>query len=442
MPYRFVHTADLHLDSPLRSLAMRDEELAGTVATASREAFSAIVQRCLDERVDALMIAGDLFDSAQNSVKTALFLCSELKLLSDAGIETFIVRGNHDARTAFGRGVDLPEGVHVFDGHGRAQASGSNERVHVHGVSFRDAHAPESLLPKYARPDADGVHIGLMHTSLAGAEGHDPYAPCSLADLTDHGFHYWGLGHVHGRTVHHDSGRAAVVMPGMPQGRDVGEAGEKSATLVAIEDDGTVTLDQFPTALAEFARVEVHLDPTMGWRDALAAAEKALIEASARTSACRLVARLRITGETPHAWHLTRDAHEFAEQVTEELRRDDPNAQSGIYVEKVEMRVAPPGNVARGSAIAPGATAELGAIMREVANEAEFRELALARAERIMKSFPPRSGDIRDAAFGRNEGEYDARLTDMIERGLELMSARLEGAEHERVELGGAERGA
>ena len=441
MPFRFVHTADLHLDSPLKSLAMRDPELAGAVATASRESLSDIVRRCLEERVDALMIAGDLFDGAQNSVKTALFLASELKRLSEAGIETFIVRGNHDAKTAFGRGVDLPDGVHVFDGHGRAVTSSRNDRVHVHGVSFREVHAPESLLSRYAKPDADGIHIGLMHTSLAGSEGHDAYAPCALADLVDHGFHYWGLGHVHGRSVHHEAPSCAVVMPGMPQGRDMGEAGAKSATIVEIADDGSVALDSFATALAQFARVEVPLERSNGWDSALDCAEAALIAASGDTNADRLVARLEVTGECEHAWKLTRDADAFADELVERLRRDDPNGQSGVFVEKVVLDVRAPNASTRRAANDPGegqaAMAELRATMHDVAGEDEFRLFARERVERLLKSFPPRSVDIRDSAFGADEAAQAARIEEMIERGLALVTARLEGAEAERGEVSG-----
>ena len=441
MAYRFVHTADLHLDSPLKSLAMRDPELAETVGTASREALAGIVRLCLDEGVDALMIAGDLFDGERNSVKTANFLAGELRKLGEAGIETFIVRGNHDATTAFGRGVDLPEGVHVFDGRGRAATSARNDRVHVHGVSFRDQRAPESLLPRYTRPAGEGIHIGLMHTSLGGAEGHDSYAPCALADLVSHGFTYWGLGHVHGRTVHHQGGDSAVVMPGMPQGRDMGEAGAKSVTLVTIGDDGTVLLEEESTGLVEFARVEVALDAATGWDEALARAERTLIEAP--TARERLVARLTITGESRDAWKLLRDADLFRDELTEMLRRDDPAGRSGIHVEKVEMRVASPSLAPERHAANDrgGATAmaELRATMRAVAAEPEFMALARERAARMMKAVPSHSGALRGAVFGTTEAEADAMLNETIERGLALVAARLEGAERERAEVGGGD---
>ena len=95
--YRFVHSADVHLDSPLRSLALRDPRLAEFVGNASRQVFSRIVDLCLDEQVNALLLAGDLYDGEQTSMKTARFLAEQLRRLDAADIEVFIIRGNHDA---------------------------------------------------------------------------------------------------------------------------------------------------------------------------------------------------------------------------------------------------------------------------------------------------------------------------------------------------------
>lgn len=150
MPFRFVHTADLHLDSPLRSLAMRDSELAELVADASRQALIAIVDLCLEERVDALIIAGDLYDGEQTSMKTARFLASQLERLHRAQIRVFKIRGNHDALSKIAKELVMPDTVKVFGGHAEVvEISGANLQVAIHGMSFAKPHAPESLLPKF-----------------------------------------------------------------------------------------------------------------------------------------------------------------------------------------------------------------------------------------------------------------------------------------------------
>lgn len=81
----------------LRTLALRNPDLAELVGDASRQAFVATVDLCLAEHVDALVIAGDLYDGDQTSMKTVRFLGSQMARLHQAGISVFKVRGNHDA---------------------------------------------------------------------------------------------------------------------------------------------------------------------------------------------------------------------------------------------------------------------------------------------------------------------------------------------------------
>jgi len=329
MGFRFIHTADLHLDSPLRSLALRDPELAELISDASRTVLRNIIDLCLSERVDALLIAGDLYDGSQTSMKTARFLAAELARLNAAGMRAFIIRGNHDAMSQISRELNLPPNTHVFDGRAGVETLTQGAmQVAVHGLSFRDPHAPESLLPKYRAPVADAVNIGLMHTSLNGAAGHDPYAPCALADLHASGFDYWALGHIHKRAEY--PGRAHVVMPGIPQGRDIGEPGAGSVTLVHIADDSRISTEARIVAVAGFAPVAVDVTGLETWRALHGAIEDALN--AARLPCPHLVARLRLVGDSPLAPRLLRD-RDLAEAEAQENAR----ALGGVWVEKLML---------------------------------------------------------------------------------------------------------
>src|ERR1700721_659838 len=113
MSYRFVHAADIHLDSPLRSLALRHQELAELIGNATRQAFVNIIDLCLDEQVDALLLAGDLYDGEQTSMKTARFLATQVRRLNEADIRVFIIRGNHDALSTITQELVLPDSVKV-----------------------------------------------------------------------------------------------------------------------------------------------------------------------------------------------------------------------------------------------------------------------------------------------------------------------------------------
>jgi DNA repair protein SbcD/Mre11 len=198
VPFRFLHTADLHLDSPLRSLALREPALAALIGAATRDVLVRIVDLCLSEPVDALLIAGDLYDGAQTSMKTARFLGDQLSRLDAAGIRTFLIRGNHDALSMLTRELVLPPSVKVFGASTETVVIETGARpVAVHGISFARPHAPESLLDRFGPPLPGAFNIGMLHTSLAGAPGHDRYAPCSVAELQATGHDYWALGHVH-----------------------------------------------------------------------------------------------------------------------------------------------------------------------------------------------------------------------------------------------------
>lgn len=263
-----MHTADIHLDSPLRTLALRNPELSDLIGLATRRTFIRIVDLCLEEQVDALLLAGDLYDGEQTSMKTARFLAEQLRRLDEAGIQTFIIRGNHDALSKITSELVMPESVKIFGSQAEAVAvhRGAGQfPVVIHGLSFAKPHAPQSLLRHYPMPVPDAVNIGIMHTSLGGSEGHDRYAPCNLADLHQSGFRYWALGHIHKRSVA-EGAASTVVMPGMPQGRDINEDGPKSVSLVTIRDDRSVIVEERCINVAQFERLFIDVSDVADWK--------------------------------------------------------------------------------------------------------------------------------------------------------------------------------
>lgn len=419
MAFRFVHTADIHLDSPLRSLALRDPEIAGMVGGATRQAFERTIDLCLEEQVNALMIAGDLYDGDLRSMKTAVFFGTQMRRLTEAGIRAFVVRGNHDAESVITKHLSLPDGVHVFTGHAGARAIEDHEVV-VHGISFARPHAPESLLPKFKGPVSGCVNIGLLHTSLAGAEGHDTYAPCSVADLTGHGFDYWCLGHVHKRQVHARS-PCTVVMPGIPQGRHINEAGPKSITLAMIGDGGEITIEERVTSIAQFERVPVDVTGLTDWSDVLRAVEVALTDARGAAASDHLIARIEIAGATPLVSRLRRDDDlllDEARQAAASLPR--------TAIEKVSVDASSP--VTPGDASGYDPVEELRALIEgEVLTSEAFRAEVRNIVSDLQRQLPP---ELRDVL-----SESDEATAEMIARivrgGGEDVLARLDDTDDE-----------
>jgi DNA repair protein SbcD/Mre11 len=413
--FRFIHTADIHLDSPLKSLALRDPALAELVGDATRATFTRIVDLCLSEAVDALLIAGDLYDGDQTSMKTARFIGEAFKRLTDAGIRVFVIRGNHDHLARITRELTLPEGVHVFGGRAgleRIERVGGMP-VAIHGLSFASDKAPDSLLPKYQRPAPDTVNIGLMHTSLGGAPGHDSYAPCGVADLQAAGFRYWALGHIHKRGV--VEGAATIVMPGMPQGRDINEEGPKSVTLVTVADDGGLALEERVVGAAVFQRADVDLTGVDDMRDALRRAARSLADRRAGSPADHLIARVRLTGRTPLAWRLRRDLDRLQEEIALEL-----GPGRGLWIEAVETAAREPESAAPST----GAAAELARLaMADVLSSEGFRQLARDVAEEFVRKQLP--AELRGAMIGDDEAAAAAAVAALSESGVEDVLARL-----------------
>ncbi|MBZ9672520.1 exonuclease SbcCD subunit D [Mesorhizobium sp. ES1-3] len=413
MVFRFVHTADIHLDSPLRSLAMRNATLAELVGDASRQAFVAIVDLCLTERVHALVIAGDLYDGDQTSMKTARFLASQMARLHQAGIRVYMIRGNHDAMSRITKQLILPDTVTTFGGRCQSLIQpGDGIDVAFHGLSFASPKASESLLPKYAAPQEGAANIGIMHTSLAGSPGHDVYAPCSVADLHGQGFDYWALGHIHVRQVY--SGASTLVMPGIPQGRDINEAGEKSVTLVTVRDDRSVEIEERLTSVAQFERVSLDLTGVSEWSEAISRIRAGLEQSREGARSRYLVARLRLVGTSALSWSLMRDrdlAVAEAEQAAEQV--------GDTWVEKLELHLSASAVGDLESVADP--TLELAQSMRANAGSEAFRSEAREFVLKTIADLPP---DARGFA-GKDEAGLERFLDDVLAGSVDLVTARL-----------------
>lgn len=230
---RFLHAADLHLDSPLKGLDRYDGAPVERLRTATRHAFENLVDYALAERVDFILLAGDTYDRDWQDFHTGLFFRSQMVRLDRAGIPVFMVQGNHDAQGVISRQLTLPDNVTVFSSHTPQTHRLESLRVAIHGRSFPNREVSEDWVPSYPEPLADYFNIGLLHTSLSGRPGHDPYAPTDLETLKAKGYDYWALGHVHRRERVCQA--PWIVYPGNLQGRHANETGEKGCERIWVE---------------------------------------------------------------------------------------------------------------------------------------------------------------------------------------------------------------
>ena len=248
MTLRFVHAADLHLDSPFTGIrATAPENVAQALYSATFDSYKNIVDLCISERADALLVAGDIYDGADRSLRAQRAFIDGLRSLDSAGIRSFVCHGNHDPLDGWEARLDYPTGCHRFSADFQAIPVFTDEpgRALVYGISYPTRDVYENLVSRLGRVDERAFTIGLLHANVGGNADHALYAPCSLDDLARSGIDYWALGHVHTRQILRDRA-PTVVYPGNSQGRHPNEAGARGVYLVEVDADGNISLDFRP----------------------------------------------------------------------------------------------------------------------------------------------------------------------------------------------------
>lgn len=288
---RIIHTADIHLDSPLSGLAARAGRRSSELVGATRRAFTAMVDYAIETRVDLILIAGDLYDGDWKDFSTGLFFVSATAKLRRAGIQVGVIKGNHDAESHMTRALTWPSNVHVFRSDRAETWIPKGLPVAVHGRSFPRRDVTENIATSYPDPVAGHLNIGLLHTAADGKQGHAPYAPCTVGELTAKGYDYWALGHVHSRAVLNED--PWIVFPGNLQGRHATETGAKGFTLLTVQDQHVTAVEHIPIDVVRWTQVRVDLTGCADFAEACSRIReriaKAVYEADGRTLAMRLV---------------------------------------------------------------------------------------------------------------------------------------------------------
>jgi DNA repair exonuclease SbcCD nuclease subunit len=341
--FRFVHTADLHIDSPVRGLSSRNEKIGQRVRDAGYQALDNLVNLCITEQVDFLLIAGDVYDGAIRTPQAQIRFKDALAKLTDAGIESFVVHGNHDPLDGRFSSIAWPDGVHVYDRtdaqpEWRQATKNGVPLAEIQGISFPTQVVGENLASRFKVPQPGIFSIGLLHCNLGGDTGHDNYAPCSITDLTAVGIDYWALGHIHKREVVRQAS-PTIIYPGNIQGRDSGEMGERGCYLVDVSEAGVVTPMFRPLDVVRWTTLALSIDDVAGvdgLRDRLVdqLTEK-LREAHGRDVICRVTLVGR--GELHAALQNADDREGFLEQVREDLDTASP----WVWIEKLADQTRP-----------------------------------------------------------------------------------------------------
>lgn len=385
---RLLISADIHIGSPIRSIALRNEELGDRLKNATRDTFTRIVDLAIAEQVDALVLAGDIFDSGIPDVRSSTFLLNQLARAWSEGVPTVLIRGNHDAlldHTARGK---LGDGIHLLD---KKQPTVQIKDIAFHGLSFDRNHQEQSLLPGYPEPIPGVKNVGLMHTALDNTPGHDPYAPCATKDLLAHGYDVWCLGHIHA-PIEHKNDSTLIVMPGIPQPRHIGERHGGFVNLVSL-DDGVIACEQIK--VGQLAFVERHLDLS-DCQDQTQLYQTLLSTMKAeKIGGLDVALRLIVTTNT------------YPGEVLKELALEIQEQLDTVYIEKIKTTLPRREPTEEAD--------DLIRLMREQLSTPGVRQNASDTMRLFRDTLPP---EIRNAFPDSDEPHFDDVLNELLEEAI------------------------
>jgi DNA repair protein SbcD/Mre11 len=237
---RFIHTADLHLDSPFKGLEHAPPQIFEKVKESTFKSFEKIVDIAIQEKVDFILIAGDIFDGANRSLRAQMRFREEMNRLFKHHILVYITHGNHDHLGGNWVNLDWPSNVHFFNSEQvtyKTFMKNNQALANIYGFSYPFREVKENKVPQYEKSDDAIYHIGMLHGNAEGNGDHDPYAPFSINELLQKDFTYWALGHIHKKQILHE--KPHIVYPGNIQGRHRKESGPKGCYLIEIENNYT-----------------------------------------------------------------------------------------------------------------------------------------------------------------------------------------------------------
>ncbi len=385
---KFIHAGDVHLDSALAGLSAHEDAPLDLLRSATRRAFTNLIDRAIAERVAFVLFPGDLFDTGWRDFETGIFFMGQIARLHEAKIDAYVLRGNHDADEDMIRALVPPPNLHLFasDAPQTFHTEVEGLRVALHGQSFKRADIADNLAAGY-RPAEGCFNIALLHTALGGGYSeHEDYAPCSLDELQNKGMHYWALGHVHEHAVL--SAKPYVCFSGNAQGRHVREPGARGALLVTVKHGIVQPPERLFVDVLRWQHLAVDVGGAATMDEAMGRVGAAFGVALDTADNRPVAARVSLTGKTAVHRELTGQPRMLRQNVQAQAMYKDPK---NLWIEKIEVATAPPRDAAAIAARADG-IADLQTLLAEAATDTDF-------IESLTRDFGPMLNKLPREAF-------------------------------------------
>jgi len=335
--FKFIHCADIHIDSPLRGLEQYEGAPVDRIRSATRQALKNLVTLALHEEAMFILIAGDLYDGDWRDYNTGLFLAKEMSRLREAGVKVFVISGNHDAASQITRSLRMPKNVAFLSTREPETILLEDAGVAIHGQGFSQPAVTRDLATNYPHAEPGYFNIGMLHTSLTGREGHETYAPCRIETLLAKGYDYWALGHVHTREVLHKN--PWILFPGNTQGRHIREPGQKGCTVVTVDRGACESADHRDLHVLRWALIDVDASEAGHPSDLVDKVQTLVEEERMKGNDEFLAARLRLTGACDAHKELTMASDRWINQI----RAAVYDITGGTtWLEKIEVKTRSP----------------------------------------------------------------------------------------------------
>jgi DNA repair exonuclease SbcCD nuclease subunit len=283
-PIRILHAADHHLDSPFDGLS---PEQAVQRRQEQRQLLERMGELARTERVDLVLLAGDLLDGDRVYYETAQALA---RVLGQIPCPVCVAPGNHDPftpRSPYAVQV-WPDNVHIFRSPQVESVELPELNAVVHGAAFTQEHREDSPLKGFTAPDDGRLHLMVLHGDV-DARPDSPYAPLSTQEIAHSGLDYLALGHIHTCTGVRWAGQVPWAYAGCPEGRGFDETGPKGVLLGQV-GRGSAQLEFVPLCRRQYKVLEL---PVAAEDDVQTIAQRALAHAAPQD-----LVRFVLTGES------------------------------------------------------------------------------------------------------------------------------------------------